>query len=86
MGTSYHKNGKLAWSGSTAYHDNGKLAWSGATAYHSNGKLALSGSTAYHDNGKLAGGEVIEIEQGPNIRLFASKFAPKLYIISQQVL
>jgi hypothetical protein len=52
--TAYHDNGKIAWSGSTAYHDNGKIAWSGSTAYHDNGKIAWSGSTAYYDNGKIA--------------------------------
>jgi len=50
----FHKNGRVAWNGTTALHDNGTVAWNGTYAKHENGKVAWNGTSAWHDNGIVA--------------------------------
>jgi hypothetical protein len=85
--SSYHRNGKIAWNGSTAYHDNGKIAWNGSTGYHANGKIAWNGSMAYHDNGKIAGTseQELEVMLGSEIRMFLGRGGFRLQIVGKMV-
>lgn len=50
----FHKNGKIAWNGTTARYDNGIVAWNGNYAHYPNGIVAWNGTYAHHINGKTA--------------------------------
>jgi hypothetical protein len=82
----YHENGRTAWNGVIAYHENGRTAWNGVIAYHQNGRTAWNGVTAYYENGASAGNAGIEIQLGPDIKMYVGEIGFQISVLGNPVI